>query len=85
MKNEEYLYLKFNERCDEMRFILWAIAACVSGLLAILKLFGLQYSWVIAFSPMLVLLGLQLFVLLIGSLVIILTAGIVMLKDRKKG
>ena len=68
-----------------MKFILWLIAICVSGLLAILKLFGLQYSWVIAFSPVLVLLGLQLFVLLVGSLVIILTAGIVMLKDRKKG
>lgn len=68
-----------------MKFILWLIAICVSGLLAILKLFGLQYSWVIAFSPVLVLLGLQLFVLLVGILVIILTAGVVMLKDRKKG
>lgn len=68
-----------------MKFILWLIAICVSGLLAILKLFGLQYSWVIAFSPVLVLLGLQLFVLLVGILVIILTAGFVMLKDRKKG
>lgn len=68
-----------------MRFILWTIAICISGLLAILKLFGLQYSWVIAFSPVLVLLGLQLFVLLVGILVIILTAGVVMLKDRKKG
>ncbi len=68
-----------------MKFILWLIAICVSGLLAILKLFGLQYSWVVAFSPVLVLLGLQLFVLLVGILVIILTAGVVMLKDRKKG
>ena len=68
-----------------MKFILWTIAICISGLLAILKLFGLQYSWVIAFSPVLVLLGLQLFVLLVGILVIVLTAGIVMLKDRKKG
>ena len=68
-----------------MRFILWTIAICISGLLAILKLFGLQYSWVIAFSPVLVLLGVQLFVLLVGILVIILTAGFVMLKDRKKG
>ena len=68
-----------------MRFILWLIAICVSGLLAILKLFGLQYSWVIAFSPMLILLGLQLFVLLVGILVVILTAGFMMLKDRKKG
>lgn len=68
-----------------MKFILWLIAICISGLLAILKLFGLQYSWVIAFSPVLILLGLQLFVLLIGILVIILTAGVVMLKDRKKG
>lgn len=68
-----------------MKFILWTIAICVSGLLAILKLFGMQYSWVIAFSPVLVLLGLQLFVLLVGILVIILTAGFVMLKDRKKG
>lgn len=68
-----------------MKFILWLIAICISGLLAILKLFGLQYSWVIAFSPVLVLLGLQLFVLLVGILVIILTAGVVMLKDRKKG
>lgn len=68
-----------------MKFILWLIAICVSGLLAILKLFGLQYSWVIAFSPVLVLLGLQLFVLLVGILVIILTAGFMMLKDRKKG
>ena len=68
-----------------MKFILWTIAICISGLLAILKLFGLQYSWVIAFSPVLVLLGVQLFVLLVGILVIILTAGFVMLKDRKKG
>ena len=68
-----------------MKFILWLIAICISGLLAILKLFGLQYSWVIAFSPVLVLLGLQLFVLLVGILVIILTAGVVMLKRRKKG
>ena len=51
-----------------MRFILWAIAICISGLLAILKLFGLQYSWVIAFSPILGVTGLYFFIVLIAIL-----------------
>lgn len=68
-----------------MRFILWAIAACISGLLVILKLFGLQYSWVIAFSPMLILLGFELFISLVGILCILVIAGYKVFKDRKKG
>lgn len=51
-----------------MRFILWTIAICISGLLAILKLFGLQYSWVIAFSPILGVTGLYFFIVLIAIL-----------------
>lgn len=68
-----------------MKFILWLIAICVSGLLAILKLFGLQYSWVIAFSPLLVLLGFELFISLVAILYIIVKALFVVLKDRKNG
>lgn len=68
-----------------MKFILWAIAVCVSGLLAILKLFGLQYSWVIAFSPVLVLLGFELFISLVEILYLIVKAVFVVLKRRKKG
>lgn len=68
-----------------MRFILWTIAICVSGLLAILKLFGLQYSWVIAFSPVLGLLGFELFISLVGILCILVIAGYKVFKDRKKG
>ena len=68
-----------------MKFILWAIAICISGLLAILKLFGLQYSWVFAFSPVLVLLGFELFISLVGILYIIVKAVFVVLKRRKKG
>lgn len=68
-----------------MKFILWATAVCISGLLAILKLFGLQYSWVIAFSPVLVLLGFELFISLVAILYIIVKAVFVVLKRRKKG
>lgn len=68
-----------------MKFILWLIAICVSGLLAILKLFGLQYSWVIAFSPMLILLGFEFFISLVAILYIIVKAVFVVLKRRKKG
>lgn len=68
-----------------MRLILWLIAICISGLLAILKLFGLQYSWVIAFSPVLGLLGFELFALLVGILCILVIAGYTVFKDRKKG
>lgn len=68
-----------------MRFILWTIAICISGLFAILKLFGLQYSWVIAFSPMLILLGFEFFISLVAILYIIVKALFVVLKDRKKG
>ena len=68
-----------------MKFILWIIAICISGLMAILKLFGLQYSWVIAFSPVLVLLGFELFISLVAILYIIVKALFVVLKDRKNG
>lgn len=68
-----------------MRLILWLIAFCISGLLVILKLFGLQYSWVIAFSPVLVLLGFELFIFLVGILCILVIAGYTVFKDRKKG
>lgn len=68
-----------------MKFILWAIAICISGLLAILKLFGLQYSWVIAFSPVLGLLGFELFISLVAILYIVVKAFFVVLKRRKKG
>ena len=68
-----------------MRFILWTIAICISGLLAILKLFGLQYSWVIAFSPVLVLLGFELFISLVAILYILVKAVFMVLKHRKKG
>lgn len=68
-----------------MRLILWLITFCVSGLLVILKLFGLQYGWVIAFSPVLVLLGFELFALLVGILCILVIAGYTVFKDRKKG
>lgn len=68
-----------------MRFILWTIAICISGLMAILKLFGLQYSWVIAFSPVLGLLGFELFISLVAILYIIVKAVFVVLKRRKKG
>lgn len=68
-----------------MKFILWAIAICISGLMAILKLFGLQYSWVIAFSPVLVLLGFELFISLVEILYLIVKAVFVVLKRRKKG
>lgn len=68
-----------------MKFILWLIAICLSGLLAILKLFGLQYSWVIAFSSVLGLLGFELFISLVAILYIIVKAMFVVLKRRKKG
>ena len=68
-----------------MRFILWTIAFCVSGLLVILKLFGLQYRWVIAFSPVLGLLAFELFISLVAILYIIVKAVFVVLKRRKKG
>lgn len=51
-----------------MRFILWTIAFCLSGLLVILKLFGLQYSWVIAFSPVLGITGLYFLIVIIAIL-----------------
>lgn len=68
-----------------MKLILWLIAICVSGLMAILKLFGLQYSWVISFSPVLVLLGFELFISLVEILYLIVKAVFVVLKRRKKG
>lgn len=68
-----------------MKLILWLIAICVSGLMAILKLFGLQYSWVIAFSPVLGLLGFELFISLVAILYLIVKAVFVVLKRRKKG
>lgn len=48
--------------------LLWTFAFCASGLLAILKLFGLQYSWVIAFSPVLGVTGLYFFIVIIAIL-----------------
>lgn len=68
-----------------MKLILWLIAICVSGLMAILKLFGLQYSWVISFLPVLVLLGFELFISLVEILYLIVKAVFVVLKRRKKG
>ena len=68
-----------------MRFILWTISFCISGLLAILKLFGMQYSWVISFSPVLVLLGFELFISLVAILYILVKAVFMVLKRRKKG
>ena len=68
-----------------MGFILWTIAICVSGLLTILKLFGLQYSWVLAFSPMLALLGVYLLTILIGILWGVVKYIRMVLKRRKKG
>jgi len=48
--------------------LLWTFSFCLSGLLVILKLFGLQYSWVIAFSPILGVTGLYFFIVLIAIL-----------------
>lgn len=72
-----------------MGFILWTIAFCISGLLAILKLFGLQYSWGIAFSPLLGVTGLYLLIYLLIILIAILLGVVgyirMVLKRRKKG
>lgn len=48
--------------------LLWTFSFCASGLLAILKLFGLQYSWVIAFSPILGVTGLYFLIVIIAIL-----------------
>ncbi len=48
--------------------LLWTFSFCLSGLLVILKLFGLQYSWVIAFSPILGVTGLYFLIVIIAIL-----------------
>jgi hypothetical protein len=48
--------------------LLWTFSFCLSGLLVILKLFGLQYSWVIAFSPVLGITGLYFLIVIIAIL-----------------
>lgn len=48
--------------------LLWTFSFCLSGLLVILKLFGLQYSWVIAFSPVLGVTGLYFLIVIIAIL-----------------
>lgn len=48
--------------------LLWTFSFCLSGLLVILKLFGLQYSLVIAFSPVLGVTGLYFLIVIIAIL-----------------